>query len=47
MMKIYVMFAVIGWSWALLIGAVMLIRRLRTWKRSSGFDVVVPDEKQH
>ena len=47
MMKIYVMFAVIGWAWTILVGVVLLPWWLKQRERRSGFDVVVPNEEQH
>jgi len=42
-MKVYVIFAFVGWAWAVVAGVFLLIRMRR--KPSRGFDVIHQDEK--
>jgi hypothetical protein len=51
MMKIYLMFAVVGWIWAAIVfaamGVVWLRRRQQKVAARPGFEVVESNEEQH
>ena len=45
MSRIYFLFSVVGWAWAMIVFAAIFVTSRR--KQPRGFDVVVTGDKQH